>query len=426
MVEEEVEDDEVEDDEVEDDEVEDDEVEEVEEEPDSDYDNDIITDKANATLKAPNNLNILSWNLCWGCLGNNTSDFTAITLVKKCIINTGSNKLSVENYCFKNIIDVLSDIINKYNIKIFAFQEATNDIDQINKLTETINSNDKKYTNIMTHADSATLTSYYDNKYFSGKLIAEGNIEPGNGRPFHIIELSNDTSEFYFINLHNGHKKGGKEQSNIYSLIQKHLTKKIDIIIAGDWNDAYGKNYWQSLYIDGRKLDASMQPPKTCCHPTYNKYGDYIISNRGAVNIIYPIKKSKLTSDHKPVIGSISFDSEFIPVLKKNKKQETIIEQLRNQHYKISEIKKKAVDEIQKYINEESNNHSDMISILDKILKGLKNYSLQLDQIGGNKLELLIKLQKPKIEKINKHYEKKHFNKYLKYKQKYMNLKLSL
>lgn len=254
---------------------------------------------ATGSIIASHPINIISWNLCFGCLGNNKADKTAQYIVDKCIENTVPKSNPVNYHCFENIIKNINRMKEK-NIDIFAFQEATIELSQINFIDRTLN----YYNKYVTLADSAVLISYVHKKY-TCRLIQEDNILYGNGRPIHLLKISLDNIHFYFINLHN---KQDSPVITIRRLINRYITEDIPIIMAGDFNETTDTTYWKEFRIRHKKLYTSSKPPETCClNDSDNEYtypGDYILSTNGSTNEIFDLEPL-LTSDHLPILGKV-------------------------------------------------------------------------------------------------------------------------
>jgi broad specificity phosphatase PhoE/endonuclease/exonuclease/phosphatase family metal-dependent hydrolase len=317
------------------------------------------------------NIRVLTWNICWGCMSaNETSKFdkTAIILSNKCFdIQT----ITGNNQCLNNIINTIKD----RSFDFISLQEATNWAQIHHRMINNYNyihTFQKNEQNSIVHL----VTFYNKNKYIYISINC-GNLNDSNKdiRPYHKILFQNKlTQEYYmFINIHNIHNNdmtpieavyilGKKLSNNLFYKIQmneyginvdnnfkKYKIDKIDIlnqeylninvIIAGDFNDAKKCDYWKSIFLFGEteysiQLNSSkIQPPYSCCTPTkrYTKlrtsnydndklYGDYILTNSSNLNIknmniLTLFNKDQFTSDHLPVEAIITKNIQSTAIL---------------------------------------------------------------------------------------------------------------
>ena len=256
-------------------------------------------------------INILSYNICWGCMSSNetsSNDVTAKFLATECY---NLKKTTGENICLKNVSQVISN--KKYDI--IGLQEATNwrDILEINSHLR-----EMKYVHSLTEATIlrtgvkiyADLVTFYNGNKFRLNAVKQGNLDNdhNDARPYHILFLTHLASNYKFliINLHNG--KGekynipfisytlGKEinmcvvpdsiNQNLENIQEMGLTDISDIIgknvfktiVLGDFNDSIEQkpqqDYWEKLNpilsMQFRNLDKIIvrlpqKPPNTCC-----------------------------------------------------------------------------------------------------------------------------------------------------------------
>ena len=304
-------------------------------------------------------INILSWNVSWGCMsGNNDGlkDRTAYALAKYCK-ELRDKDPSNGNPCLNNVADFI-DKSNPYDF--VGLQECKNWKNIMRK------SNFLKKMGYINHIIEGRegvhvdLTTFYDKKIYKVLAVKVGNLIASNfdARPYHIIFLSDVYNNYYiFINLHNGHgsnyDKNNLERSLSFELengidVSKSKNKnfcniknKSDIseiingkyfkvIIVGDFNDHGSHNFWKGIKpfrytkftnLQNITVKSYKKPPKTCCIGGYNirkthsdvLYGDYILLNKNDFNIIdlnyIPIEFNMdayvyPTSDHIPIKAS--------------------------------------------------------------------------------------------------------------------------
>jgi endonuclease/exonuclease/phosphatase family metal-dependent hydrolase len=281
------------------------------------------------------------------------------------------------NICATNVKNTIDELAEEYDF--VALQEAS----KWDKIRE--KSSKLKVMGYLNYQINNTnlVTFYNKNKY---KLIAfktdfisiiiDKDREIYNSRPYHILYLQHKVSkEFYiFINLHlfqgselnkerleielsknmnaffeiDGNKEHITELFNIevtketinnaQAHFQEKRTKdkktkpfsiawteeKYNIIVAGDFNDANRKKFWNGFKpfkmtsiesLKDLEVKLKEKPPPTCCalnfkKPSTNNYeliGDYILVN-STLNVkkIYAPTLTIPTSDHLPVIIHLS------------------------------------------------------------------------------------------------------------------------
>lgn len=256
-------------------------------------------------------LNILTWNICWGCMESSKkslNDRTAIHLAKKCY---SEKKKQKKNICLENVVNFLKSD----SWDIICLQEATNWITIYKKLS--LVKKNLNYCNF--NFSGVDVTVFYNNEKLKIDALSGGNLKEGDKRPFEVIYfnyLPKDLN-FILINLHNGHLIDGSKIENSINL-SKHgflnsknlnniilsdnrennelsknilinnknykrenlipLRKKISqdsrIILVGDFNDHGKYDYWdKGLDIFDVKVDSkNKKPPNSCCTPVSNPY----------------------------------------------------------------------------------------------------------------------------------------------------------
>ena len=295
----------------------------------------ILPSSPNVSKKS---LNMLTYNVSWGCMTENPLNRTAVAIATKCA-TLGNNT------CAKNIAQVINDNV-KTGYNFIFLQEASN-LDILIKNSSVLKT--------MTHIDnsinvldksgktigSSVVSLFYSNDY---QLIhsINGNINDNyDPRPIIIAFFKNNkTNEnLIVINFHNAHSlfKDALEQriSDIFKNLKLNKTisniesNNWTVIVGGDFNDHGGYNYWKKFtpfkYCTTFKFkDISVllkkMPPHSCCigkssiRTDKNKdpfYGDYIlfsenIHNKYNIDLAVPEKfnydANKFpTSDHLPV-----------------------------------------------------------------------------------------------------------------------------
>ena len=308
-------------------------------------------------------LNILCWNICWGCMSSNDKskhDSTAKTLAQQCYnlrIDDSSNK----NICLSNVVE----LIDKKNYDFIGLQEATKWQEIYNDISYKDNLGYVHHYIMNDKNAKIELATFYNKKQFKVLAVKTGNLNTTNDvRPYHIIFLQNNTVQpednYILINLHNGHgipkndleTKLSKDINNAYNNFttqdeNKYTfspnTKEYDItgiindkifkiIVMGDFNDHGNHEYWKGLQpfkntnFDNLKniiVKSTETPPLTCCtgNTTLRSkssnndtlYGDYILIND---KLSYQVKMKipddydadKYTSDHLPIETTLKSD----------------------------------------------------------------------------------------------------------------------
>jgi endonuclease/exonuclease/phosphatase family metal-dependent hydrolase len=296
-------------------------------------------------------INILSWNLCWGCMEaskNSKNDTTAKQLAEKCY--------SLKGACLNNV----AKSIDK-NYDFICLQEATNwgiiygklNMPHLSFVHNSLSSN--------TDESLSELVTFYDNRKYRLLSAKCGNISNASDRrPYQILVFKIIQTDYNIIviNLHNKQncsqtlleKALSRDLENMIKIssgvnfenIQNMQLSKIDtkilhnakVIMIGDFNDNENQNFWKGIepfkYSDIPEIEnivvssQGIKPPKTCCTPSnldgyydlrenkknYDIYlGDYILISD---NLEYE-KSTRIkpdfevnaltnpTSDHLPV-----------------------------------------------------------------------------------------------------------------------------
>jgi hypothetical protein len=290
-------------------------------------------------------MNILSWNICWGCM-DETQNTHYIEAICKSLKNSGKTT------CIQYMINTINELLNKQNLDFIALQEALRWEEIYEGLNNKTNIGIVHHFILNRNNIKVNLTTFYDYTKYKILGIKIGNICNNNNiRPYHIIFCKNKiiNKYFIFINLHNGHNininklelklseninkiinvenkyKKNFINLNIKNEINIETTKffkklnNINLIVAGDFNDFGLNNYWIKLKpfsntnydkLNNISVDTrGEQPPGTCCYGDISfSYGDYILTSNNLIlkNQNYvPIIKRYPMSDHLPIMSSI-------------------------------------------------------------------------------------------------------------------------
>ena len=279
---------------------------------------------------------IISYNLSWATQDDKVagSEKNFVKYCKRQASITSYNKsLSKLSYCTNNVANFLTNMVKKYNLEIIGFQEPS--IDNIEIIKTIINNksveiyetfHSKKYNMV------ASIAIMYNTKLGKPINISEGDLHPGNGRPFQILffpkvkyliinshwqhDLLVSEYNSKFVELQNKVKTGFKRKSLSLSTISR-------IIFMGDFNDHRkrlhkNKNQFTIDFLGRTLTCGDIQEngiPKTCCYnppkiPVGNSLStksDYILDTETqkyfGVPHEYPINIPN--SDHLPIIGLI-------------------------------------------------------------------------------------------------------------------------
>ena len=165
-------------------------------------------------------IDILSWNVCWGCMSSNSSskyDITAKELAQHCeTLNTGNN------VCLNNVVKIIN---NKF-YDFIGLQEIVGWNEMITKSPRLQNMGFVHSTVTTVPEKKIEFITFFNHNRFNLLFAKQGNIDPDNleGRPYHILFLTDksDGKQYIIVNLHNG--KGRKYITiYIFSLLGAHL-----------------------------------------------------------------------------------------------------------------------------------------------------------------------------------------------------------
>lgn len=322
--------------------------------------------------KQYNNIDILSYNLSWGCMTPSNKNNSVKKLSQYCVEKTKNKKTSI---CLENALKIIDDNENPYSF--IGLQEASKYYILIKKSKKL---QEMKYihSNTLNNNLGENLITFYNQRKYK-LLFFKTDTLLKNDRPVHILFFKNqiNNTNLILINLHSYHytnnenKKLNKILSDLLDIknnilgtiidekikpknFKNNINKQIinekildlknpNIIIMGDWNDHKKYNYWKSFKpFEYTKINEikniivkSKKPPNTCCvgkkslRPDSKDklYGDYILisDNLKFKKENFIPKKYNLfnaykfpTSDHLPIKAIICFRSKS---LKKNRKK---------------------------------------------------------------------------------------------------------
>ena len=335
-------------------------------------------------------MNILTWNICFGCMSadaNSINDGTALVLAQRC---QAERTRSGEHVCLNNIVKHI--ITSPEEFDFICLQEATNwntiisllrqqtflgvqnkyyNLDGTNKIGYVHNKVPVNPTN--PGGPFADIITIYNKDKYRLHSAKGGNIGISDGRPYIIAFFENkiNNDKIIIINLHNKHNNNKTSLTDFlsYNLNRRYVNPDINniyevqdisdnqtdnteyiltndnnfkVIMAGDFNDAYGVNFWNGIepfktvdfLLDNSKLKnimvkSTIIPQNSCCTGEYNirvdgvisdtLKGDYILVDQAQFeyeneNIIPVVGSSfyrDLTSDHLPVFSKIKLLPEY-------------------------------------------------------------------------------------------------------------------
>jgi len=157
----------------------------------------------------PNVLNVLSWNVCFGCMYANEKskyDVTAKVIAEYCRSkNTSQNPNDHE--CLNNVVEFM----NRDKYDLIGLQEVVETINWDEIISRNVNLQRMSYIfNTVTTAKgiSANMITLYDRDKFTLIAAKVGNlaIDKTDGRPYQILYLNYNLNneKYIIINLHNG------------------------------------------------------------------------------------------------------------------------------------------------------------------------------------------------------------------------------
>jgi hypothetical protein len=317
-----------------------------------------------AAIPNDDNIFALTYNICWGCMQDNTNDITGVHVVNKCLAKG-------KDTCLNNVIQVIDSLESQYGLQLdlVGTQESSAKYDKIHKLSRALRAMHRVHCIF----GPAHHVSFYNPAKFNLDACTSFNISSINGkqenRPLIILLLTRilDGKKIAFINIHDGHGSLYKDpnlkkainasltQGQIFSMgtaprildnintlqsvdISQVLTPDYEIIFMGDTNEninistigsgKYTKGNYKPFALSNvlpqvlqNKIIKTSNLPLTCCqisdvwaHP--HMIGDYILYSDGITPI--PILDNDVPkiaiqdfnnfplSDHLPVVSILN------------------------------------------------------------------------------------------------------------------------
>ena len=175
-------------------------------------------------------INVLSYNVSWGCMTNNPGDATAMTVAKQCRKLSEAHKKRTGRKdvftCLFNIINVINGAIKKEETFDFVgTQESSANWLRLYNKSYAL----RKMGGYVQH-NFRQMASFYDSKKYKLYYIKVGRLNGDYGRLYQILFLKNkETQEnFIFINIHNG-KGDNFTKDRVITYLCTNLNKCIDV-----------------------------------------------------------------------------------------------------------------------------------------------------------------------------------------------------
>ena len=265
---------------------------------------------------------VLTYNVCWGCMTNEGQDASALELAMRCKHD-------------KCLLQVAANIDRANEASVEAgdgpllavgLQEATRYAD-LQAKSRVLNS--MQLFAHQKHAEEQAL-------FLDASLrVTWSGVGAVSRRPLQVaLAESEGGHTLLFVNLHNNHHYKGTAaciqtgianltpqppHSRIWSDILSHLPEHVVVIAMGDWNEfhepfrlPFALCKTAPRHVQTMSLRSDNQPPLSCCstseypRKSFKQTADYVLSNRGAINVLAPLASLGDASDHLPVMAIIS------------------------------------------------------------------------------------------------------------------------
>ena len=161
-------------------------------------------------------IKILSWNVCWGCMTENTGDMTASGLAGHCIKRGNMT-------CLKNASAYISEENINKNIDFVCLQEASK-YQNIRQETMCLQN-----MGLVSYRDGlADIATFYNSRRFKINYLKVGNLKE-SGRPYiiHFMYDMQTNKHIVLVNLHAPHADLKPIFKNVFNLSSCYDVSKI-------------------------------------------------------------------------------------------------------------------------------------------------------------------------------------------------------
>ena len=142
-------------------------------------------------LPPSDNILAMSYNVCWGCVTQNTGDATAQSLPQTCKDRTTTG---TENICLLNVAKVFDEVEKEagQELDLVGTQESARWEDIINHSIALKRMNYVHHTTTDNRNNSIEFLSLYNGEKFILDALKYGNLDNTNNerRPYHILFLT--------------------------------------------------------------------------------------------------------------------------------------------------------------------------------------------------------------------------------------------
>jgi hypothetical protein len=324
-----------------------------------------MASKASSTSSKLDDIVVLSWNICFGCMIHSDKDKTGIAVVKQCIDKSTTH---YDRPCMNNLLNFISNIPAIYNFPEYDFiglQESSGwqKIIQDPRMQQFLTTGGGYLNYVQGKSGPEDIITFYNSNKYILKAVKFGFINH-QGRPYTILFLTDKRTDLCYIvvNMHNDHNISKNDLSDYLSnnlqnaikidslanapienlerlIIQNKeqpivdiiASKEHHIILMGDTNENTSQSsgsgkYWNKNFIpflqtpfheiNNTVVTCPNPPPLTCCGSTGNGYpfiGDYVLISNNLEFIIEnhiprEVKDNHMTnpvSDHLPALSII-------------------------------------------------------------------------------------------------------------------------
>lgn len=264
----------------------------------------------------------MTYNVCWGCMENDSRDKTASELAKRC----------ERDACLRQVaanIDRAGEASLQEQcgpLLAVGLQEASRHevLQQQSRVLRDMQ--------VSSHTEGREHLALF---LCDALHIAWSGVGHVSKRPLQVVLAQGGGDRtFLFVHFHNNHhQKGTREciQKGVAGVrpqaphvedwhsVLSDLPSDAVVIAMGDWNEfidgslrPFALCAQAPQRVQEMRLTYSNNPPLSCCsvrrdftraHPA-----DYVLSNRQVLNRLAPLASAGDASDHLPVIGTIDTD----------------------------------------------------------------------------------------------------------------------